>query len=243
MPVFENGWICRECWSANREQDERCYRCHAVPKRREMPEPITFSTPDGKPNEERKKVSSLTAPPPPPAPAPEPTTPVAAEPAPPREFVLLARLRTVAATIGRSLAHLVRLVRAVPGAPRAAWQFATRKAQAAVETSMSPIRAVLSHRRAWLTAAWLVSALTSALLFSVALHASLAASLLVVASVAIFSGLSAAITTSASERRDRRAGDAPQPLVGLHEVHDPAVRAAAEQAAQPAPVLGSHTGR
>ncbi len=241
MPVFENGWICRECWSANREQDERCYRCHAVPKRRQMPEPITFATPDGKPNEERKKVSSLTAPPPPPAVVP--ATPVVEEPATPREFVLLARLRAVAATIGRYLALLVRLVRAVPGAPRAAWHFLTRKAHAGVEASMSPIRGVLSHRRAWLTAAWLVSGLTSALLFSVVLDASLAASLLVVASVAIFSGLSAAITTNASERRDRRAGDPREHLVGLHEVRDPAVLASAEHAAQSAPIMGTHAGR
>ena len=28
MPTFENGWICRECWCANRESDARCYRCH-----------------------------------------------------------------------------------------------------------------------------------------------------------------------------------------------------------------------
>lgn len=28
MPTFDNGWICRECWCANREQDGRCYRCH-----------------------------------------------------------------------------------------------------------------------------------------------------------------------------------------------------------------------
>lgn len=28
MPTFDNGWICRECWCANREQDARCYRCH-----------------------------------------------------------------------------------------------------------------------------------------------------------------------------------------------------------------------
>jgi hypothetical protein len=226
MPVFENGWICRECWSANREQDLRCYRCHAVPKRREMPEPATYSTPDGKPNEERRKVSSLTGAPAPPAVAPP--TPVAAEPAPPREFALMVQLRAVAATIGRNFSHLMRVLRAVPGAPRAAWHFATRTVQAGVDRVMSPVRAVLAHRRAWLTAAWLISGLSSALLFSVALHATLAASLLVVASVAIFSGLSAAITTTASERRDRRAGDAPMP---------------AEHAAQPAPILGTPAGR
>jgi hypothetical protein len=29
VPTFENGWICRQCWCANREFDARCYRCHA----------------------------------------------------------------------------------------------------------------------------------------------------------------------------------------------------------------------
>lgn len=240
MPVFENGWICRECWSANREQDERCYRCHAVPKRREMPEAITFATPDGKPLEERKKVSTLTAPP---APAVVPATPVVEEPATPREFVLLARLRAVAGTIARFFATLARVLRAIPGAPRAAWQFLTAKVHAGVETTMSPVRAVLSHRRAWLTAAWVISGLTSALLFSVVLEASLAVSLLVVTSVAIFSGLSAAITTTASERRDRRASDPREHLVGLHEVRDPAVLASPDHSGQSAPVLGTHAGR
>jgi hypothetical protein len=28
VSTFENGWICRECWSANRDVDDRCYRCH-----------------------------------------------------------------------------------------------------------------------------------------------------------------------------------------------------------------------
>ena len=237
MPVFENGWICRECWSANREQDSRCYRCKAVPKRREMPEPSTFSTPDGKPNEERKKVSSLTGPAP--APAVQPTTPVAAEPSPPREFALLVRLRAIIAAIALFFGRLVGAARAVPGAPRAAGRFVSREVHAGVDAAMWPVRAVLAHRRAWLTAAWLVSGFTSALLFSVALHATLAASLLVVASVAIFSGLSAAITTATTERRDRRAGDVSQRV----EVRPPEVLAPPEHAAQPAPVLGTHAGR
>jgi voltage-gated potassium channel len=29
VPTFDDGWICRECWCANREHDGRCYRCHA----------------------------------------------------------------------------------------------------------------------------------------------------------------------------------------------------------------------
>jgi hypothetical protein len=27
MPTFEHGWICRNCWTSNRAQDGRCYRC------------------------------------------------------------------------------------------------------------------------------------------------------------------------------------------------------------------------
>ena len=29
MSTFENGWICKNCWKPNREQDLRCYRCKA----------------------------------------------------------------------------------------------------------------------------------------------------------------------------------------------------------------------
>jgi hypothetical protein len=240
MPTFENGWICRECWSANREQDQRCYRCHAVPKRREMPEPITFSTPDGKPNEERKKVSSLTGAPPAPS-----VSAAAAEPAAPttpREFALMVRLRAIATAVGRNVGRVMRFLRTVRGAPRAAWQFATGKVHAGVDAVTSAVRSVLSHRRAWLTAAWLVSGFSSALLFSVALNATLAASLLVVGSVAIFSGLSAAITTNVSERRDRRAGDERARLVGHHEI-SASETVPSEHASQPAAILGSRPAR
>jgi hypothetical protein len=238
MPTFENGWICRECWSANRQQDERCYRCHAVPMRREMPEPITFTTPETKPDEERKKVSSLTRA----QPAPAVKTPEPVEPATPREFALMVRLRAMATAAGRSAGQVMRFLRAVRGAPRAAWQFVIGKVHAGVDAVTSAVRSVLSHRRAWLTAAWLVSGFSCALLFSAALHATLAASLLVVGSVAIFSGLSAAITTNVSERRDRRAGDAAEQVTGQHDVRDSGAPAPAEHAAQPATVLGSHAG-
>jgi len=237
MPTFENGWICRECWSANREQDQRCYRCHAVPKRREMPEPITFSTPDGKPNEERKKVSSLTRAETPPSVKPMTSEP--SEPATPREFALMVRLRALTATVGVAVTRVMRFLRAVRGAPFAVWQFATGKVHAGVDAVTSAVRSVLSHRRAWLTAAWLVSGFSSALLFSVALHATLAASLLVVGSVAIFSGLSAAITTNVAERRDRRAGDAREHVTA----RDAGAPASAEHAGQPAVILGSRPAR
>lgn len=240
MPVFENGWICRECWSANRQQDARCYRCKAVPKRSVMPEPSTFSTPEGMPNEERKKVTSLTSPAP--SPAAQATAPpeqrVAPAPSKPREFPVLVQLRAVLQSIALFVGRVVGVARAVPGAPRAAGRFVNREVHAGVNAAMSPVHAVLAHRRAWLTAAWLVSGFTSALLFSVALQANLATSLLVVASVAIFSGLSAAITTATSERRDRRAGDAPQRI----EVSAPDVHAPAEHGAPAATILGTHPG-
>jgi len=78
----------------------------------------------------------------------------------------------------------------------------------------------------WLSVAWVISAFSCALLFSVALDAPLAASLLVMASVAIFSGLTAAITTSSSERRGQRATDRrdqevapPAEILGSRPVH------------------------
>lgn len=31
LATFEDGWICQKCWSANRDSDSRCYRCHSEP--------------------------------------------------------------------------------------------------------------------------------------------------------------------------------------------------------------------
>jgi hypothetical protein len=209
MPTFENGWICRECWSANREQDQRCYRCHAVPKRQEMPQATTFTATIGVPKEEPadepKRVSRLTAPPPP--------RPVETEPAkpkvsgPPWPVVVLSAMRGWFARPRAGARRVARVVRAAPGAPGAGFRAVTGRLNAGVSKVTSPIRHIIAHRRAWLTVAWVISAFTCALLFSVALDAPLAASLLVVVSVAIFSGLTSAITATASERRNRRAGD------------------------------------
>jgi hypothetical protein len=30
IPTFEGGWICKACWTANRPNDLRCYRCAAI---------------------------------------------------------------------------------------------------------------------------------------------------------------------------------------------------------------------
>jgi hypothetical protein len=238
MPTFENGWICRECWSANREQDQRCYRCHAVPKRYEKPEPITFSTPDGKPNEDRKKVSSLIAarvepaaeatPPPPPTPS-APSIPLSERI---RGMVLVVRLRAAIAAVVGAFGRIVAFGRAVVGAPGAGARLVSRGVRGARDEASARTRSALAHRRLWLGVAWLISAFSSALLFSVALHAPLAASLLVIASVAIFSGLTAAIVTNTSERQSRAAG------VRAGAVDGP-VASAAEHAAQPAEILGS----
>lgn len=207
MP-FENGWICRECWSANREQDDRCYRCHSVPTRHKKPEPITFATPDGKPNEDRKKVSSLTG-----AraeQAPEPA-PAAVTPRVPRTPLLeqigvlavVGWARTGLAAIAAAVSRVVSFGRAVGRAPGAGARRVSSGVQGARSEASSRARSVLSHRRAWLSAAWVISALSSALLFSAALHAPFAASLLVVISVAIFSGLTAAITSNVTDRKAR----------------------------------------
>jgi hypothetical protein len=232
MPTFENGWICRECWSANRESDERCYRCHAVPKRREMPEAITFSTPDGKPNEERKKVSSLTGPRvPQPAETPDPKPAIEATPLSERirGMVLVAKLRSAIAAITGAFHRLVSFGRAVGDAPGAGARLVSQGVRGARTEASSRAHSVLAHRRVWLSVAWVISALSCALLFSAALGAPFSASLLVVAGVAVFSGLTAAITTSASERQSHR----------QQERHEQAFVPPAEHAAQPAEILGS----
>lgn len=206
MPTFENGWICRECWCANRETDERCYRCHAVPKRHDMPEPITFSTPDGMPNEERKKVSSLTGPAV--AREPEASPPKAPTPKIPlserlRTLVIVTRVRAAIAALTLAFARLTSFGRAVRHAPGTGAQRLSRGVRGARHEAGSRWRSALAHRRAWLGAAWVISAFSCALLFSAALHAPFAASLLMVISVAVFSSLTAAITSNVSERQAR----------------------------------------
>ncbi|MGZ6255545.1 MAG: hypothetical protein ACXWMB_00830 [Candidatus Limnocylindria bacterium] len=237
MPTFENGWICRECWSANREQDMRCYRCHAVPKRYEMPEPITFSTPDGKPNEERKKVTSLTGPqvarPAEAAAPPAPTAPSKPFSERLRELAFIVKVRSAIAAVHGAVTgtflRLASVVRAVVHAPAAGAHLVSQGVRRVQHRASSGARSALSHRRAWLSVAWVISGLSCALLFSAALRAPFLASLLVVAGVAVFSGLTAAITTSASERQSHR----------QQERHEQAFVPPAEHAAQPAEILGS----
>jgi hypothetical protein len=43
VSTFENGWICKNCWTANREQDGHCYRCHQ--ERPNYPSPEAPSQP------------------------------------------------------------------------------------------------------------------------------------------------------------------------------------------------------
>jgi hypothetical protein len=206
MPTFENGWICRECWCANRETDERCYRCHAVPKRHEMPEPTTFSTPDGMPNEERKKVSSLTGPAV--AREPEASPPKAPTPKIPlsermRSLVIVTRVRAAIAALTLAFARLTSFGRAVRHAPGTGARRLSQGVSGARHEAGSRWRSALAHRRAWLAVAWVISAFSCALLFSAVLHAPFAASLLMVISVAVFSGLTAAATSNVWERQAR----------------------------------------
>jgi hypothetical protein len=236
MPTFENGWICRECWSANREQDQRCYRCHAVPKRQEMPQATTFSATIGvskeEPADEPQRVSRLTAPP-----APRAAEAVPAKPklsGPPWPVVVMSAMRSWFARPKAGARRVARVVRAAPGAPGAGFRLLTARVNAGVTKVTSPLRRIFANRRAWLSVAWVVSAFSCALLFSVALDAPLAASLLVVVSVAIFSGLTSAITATASERRNRRAGDVP-----LASVIPPTTPPNSAQAAE---ILGSRAG-
>jgi len=244
MP-FENGWICRECWSANREQDDRCYRCHSVPKRQQKPEAITFATPDGKPNEDRKKVSSLTGPRAEQAPAPSPAA--AATPRRPLleqigVLAIVAWARTGFAAIAGAVARVMSFGRAVGHAPGAGARRVSRGVREARDEASSRARSALSHRRAWLSTAWVVSALSCALLFSAALHAPFAASLLVVISIAILSGLTAAITSNVRERQARgmmeRSNDAQHAAERTH-VFVPAP----ERPSQPADAFGSRSAR
>lgn len=53
MSTFDNGWICRECWSANRDVDDRCYRCHVD---RPLGAPVTTS-----PAHEKQAAATLEA--------------------------------------------------------------------------------------------------------------------------------------------------------------------------------------
>jgi hypothetical protein len=235
MPTFENGWICRECWSANREQDQRCYRCHAVPVRQEMPQATTFSAtigvPKDEPADEPKRVSRLTAPPPPRAVEAEPAK---AKPSgPPWPVVVLSAMRSWFARPKAGARRVARVVRAAPGVPGAGFRLLTGRVNAGITKVTLPFRRIFANRRAWLSVAWLISAFSCALLFSVALDAPLAASLLIVVSVAIFSGLTSAITMTASERRNRRAGDV------VPSVIPPTT---APHSAQTAEILGGRAG-
>jgi hypothetical protein len=236
VPTFENGWICRECWSANRETDNRCYRCHATPKYREMPQVATVSETASKPPEERRKVTSLTAPP---APAPVAAEPVAATtPAPTPEPGFFVRLRSWVVRIVAAFSWLWRIVRAVPRAPGATKSLVTMRVHAAVGAVTSSLRGVLAHRRAWIALAWAISGVGCALLFSVAFRAPVAASVLVVLGVAIFSALTTAMTSSTLEDPVQSGGEMSQRPHDLDDARRRGPVASAEPA-QHAEAVGS----
>jgi hypothetical protein len=239
VPTFENGWICRECWSANRETDNRCYRCHATPKYREMPEVATVSETASKPPEERRKVTSLTAPPPA---APVESAPPAATTAPAPELSLFVRLRTWVVRTVAAFSWLWRIVRAVPRAPGATKSLVTMRVHAAVGAVTSSLRGLLAHRRAWIALAWAISGVGCAFLFSVAFGAPVAASVLVVLGVAIFSALTTAMTASTLEHPVQSGGEVSQRPHDLDDVRRRGPVTSAEPA-QHAEALGSRPAR
>lgn len=69
MSTFENGWICRECWSANRDVDDRCYRCHVD---RPLGAPVTNSHSAKQPQAEHRAEAKAAVALPEEAPAIEP---------------------------------------------------------------------------------------------------------------------------------------------------------------------------
>jgi hypothetical protein len=71
VPTFDNGWICRECWCANRDQDGRCYRCHVerpdygvAPEQAATPAPVQASVVVPEPIEPASPVIATPAEPP-----------------------------------------------------------------------------------------------------------------------------------------------------------------------------------
>ena len=144
----------------------------------------------------------------------------------------MARLRSWFAAAVAGARWVWRLVRAAPSAPGVASALVTDRVRASVRRVTAPFARVLAHRRAWLTVAWLVSALSCALLLSAALDAPLTASLVVVASVAIFSGLTAAFTSSAMERHGRSAVEQPERLGKLDALRDHGLATPAEHSTQ-----------
>jgi hypothetical protein len=243
VPTFENGWICRECWSANRETDNRCYRCHATPKYREMPQVATVSETASKPPEERRKVTSLTAPPAPAAPVESvsPAASTAQTPAP--ELSFFGRLRIWVARMVAAFSWLSGVVRAVPRAPGATKSLVTMRVHAAIGAVTSSLRGLLAHRRAWIALAWAISGVGCALLFSVAFKAPVATSVLVVLGVATFSALTTAMTSNALEHPVESAGQVPQRPQDLNDARQRGFGNPAEQSAQHAEALGSRSAR
>lgn len=83
MSTFDNGWICRECWSANRDKDARCYRCHS-----DRPAYVAARLAETAKSAAPEPAKPLEIPEPAaPAPEPMPPTPAAATPVVPEPVV------------------------------------------------------------------------------------------------------------------------------------------------------------
>jgi hypothetical protein len=195
VATFEDGWICKKCWSANRDSDSRCYRCHS--------EPAGYATIQSK-----VSVPSATlarpAPAPPvalPTPSPmretvvsQPPEPIAKAPRAMRRWTppSLPRIGVVSA-FGR----VSRRIASAGHRMRASWNQAGRRAAA--------MRRRAGMYTFWLSAmvlCWLV------IFFELAPESAggrLVASVLATLGLGLFSAATAAVTSSAvAERRGSR---------------------------------------
>jgi len=195
VATFEDGWICKKCWSANRDSDSRCYRCHS--------EPAGYATFQSKVSVPSTTVARPALAPPvgPPAPSPVRETVISQPPEPitktskamPRwTLPSLPSIGVVSAfgTISRRIASAGHRM-------RASWNEAGRRAAA--------IRRRAGMFTFWLSAmvlCWLV------IFFELAPESAggrLVASVLATLALGLFSAATAAVTSSAvAERRGSR---------------------------------------
>jgi hypothetical protein len=195
LATFEDGWICKKCWSANRDSDSRCYRCHS--------EPASVPAYPSK--------ASVLTPPAAPAPAPPRITPdvpmpTQEAPAPPVERVVGKFPRTMPKLTFQTFpsvpvlsgvrALFMRLVRTGRGV-RSGWIDIRRRAAA-------------MRRRAGMFTFWISATLLCWLVifFELAPESAggrLVASVLATLGLGLFSAATAAVTSLAlAERRGSR---------------------------------------
>jgi hypothetical protein len=195
VATFEDGWICKKCWSANRDSDSRCYRCHS--------EPAGYATFQSKVSLPSAAVPSPAPAPPVAAPVPSPTreTVVSQPPEPITKAPKAMRRWTLPSlpSIGvpRAFGSMSRRIASAGHRVRASWNEAGRRAAA--------IRRRAGMFTFWLSAmvlCWLV------IFFELAPESAggrLMASVLATLGLGLFSAATAAVTSAAmAERRGSR---------------------------------------